>query len=409
MSAQDIQFKQNALRGRYLTNAQVDKCTRIQNRTAGRKVKRLDEISIEQGYVTREQLEDLYAGKPMERPVRTIGGYEIVSVLGEGGLGTVYLARQKSMKREVALKVLHAQWLDDEEFRKRFLLEARLVGKMSHQNLIQVFDVGMDGNELYFSMEYVPGINVQQMIDAGQPIELGQSIEIVTQVSRAINYYKEYNVVHRDIKPSNIFVTPQGIAKLGDFGFIKTQIDKELSREGYILGTPDYISPEQARWLDDVDYRSDVYSLGATLYHMLTATTPFIGSESAVIRQHMKLDFPSPLNYRPDLPDDMVIILERMMAKKPEDRYDDLGQLCDELNMVKLGQHPVSARRLDPGKSAILRDLDITEKRIMKLDSDRRTLRVKVDRLEVLNRNLMTACAILVLALLCLALVMLIE
>lgn len=398
----DDKFRQNAVKYGWLTDEQLEECVGIQDRTVGRRMKRLGQIAVEEGMIAREQLEALYAGRKKPPPVNRIGGYELQSVLGEGGLGTVYLAHQVSMDRNVALKVLRTKWLDDDEFRQRFLLEAQHVGKMSHQNLIQVFDAGLDGEQLYFSMEYIPGKNVQQLIDEQGQLKLDEALEIAIQVCRAIDYYRSFDVVHRDIKPSNIFVSPAGIAKLGDFGFIKTEIDKEISMEGYILGTPDYISPEQAVGSDDLDWRSDLYSLGASLYHMLTGETPFLGSESSVIRQHIKLDVASPLTYRDDLPDALVSILERMMAKDPADRYQTVGQLIDDLQMVRSGRLG-HVRRLEAGKSSILRDFDLTERRLERLEEEREQLRELVAGLQRGNANLRILLAIAIVSALVLA------
>ncbi len=190
-----------------------------------------------------------------------ISGYEILSTLGEGGLGIVYKARQISMNRLVALKVLHRHWVTDDEFRKRFILEARIVGKLSHQNLIQVYDVGKENGYYYFAMEYVPGKTVDKIVEENGAMNVPEAVNIIIQMVRAIRYYKEFDIVHRDIKPSNIIVTRQGIAKLGDFGFVKSKLDKELGYEGMVLGTPDYISPEQAMGDENLDWRSDIYSL----------------------------------------------------------------------------------------------------------------------------------------------------
>ena len=185
-SDRDDIFQQNAVRLSWMPKAKLDECIRIQHRTVGRRVRGLGEIAIEQGFIDRAELEQLFDGKRRSK-TRQIGGYEILAILGEGGLGTVYQARQLTMKRDIALKVLHSKWLDDNEFRKRFLLEARLVGKMSHQNLIGVFDVGMEGDDLYFSMEFVPGRNVQQMIDSGVEMPLGTAIDnIFTDITGSL-------------------------------------------------------------------------------------------------------------------------------------------------------------------------------------------------------------------------------
>lgn len=396
----DATFRDNAVPLGWLDEEQLERCIGIQDRTVGRVAKRLGAIAVEEGLLTSEEVGQIFAGKRKPPPARKIGGYEIKGVLGEGGLGTVYLANQVSVQRDVALKVLRSKWLDDDEFRQRFLLEAQHVGKMSHPNLIQVFDTGLDGEQLYFSMEYVPGKNVQQLIDEKGKLPIEEAIQVITQVAQAIHYYRDFDVVHRDIKPSNIFVTPDGVAKLGDFGFIKTEIDKEISMEGYILGTPDYISPEQAIGDDDLDFRSDVYSLGASLYHMLTGQTPFMGSESSVIRQHIKIDVPSPLSYQPDLPIELVLILERMMAKRPEDRYADMNRLCDELALIAKGQ---SARvmRLEPGKSSILRDIELSERQLNRIERERDKLR---ERLAVMEGKLNLLVGVLVALLIVLAL-----
>ena len=291
----------------------------------------------------------------------SFGGYEVKSIIGEGGLGIVYLSKQLTMKRFVALKVLYSRWMKDKEFRKRFLLEARIAGKLSHPNLIQVFDIGYDQNRYYFSMEYVPGNTIDEMIYIDEGISLDQAIDIALQTLDALRYIWDRNLVHRDIKPSNIIINSRGIAKLGDFGFVKSQVDAELGSEDCVLGTPDYMSPEQAMGKESLDYRSDIYSLGATLYHMVTATFPYNGSESVVIRQHIKADIPSPRAIDPTLPESICTVIEKMMAKAPEDRYQSYDKLKKDLELVRAGNQPQS-QRIDHDKSTIARlseaDLD---------------------------------------------------
>jgi len=370
-------FAQLALENGLLTETQVEECREsLAHEVAAGKARRpIQEIIIEKGYMTAEAaralntaLERLARDEGKTEPQK-IGGYEIISTLGEGGLGTVYKARQISMGRLVALKVLHKKWLKDEEFKKRFLLEARLAGRLSHQNLIQVFDVGRQGDILFFSMEYVDGETVEDITDRDGAMDIDRALNICLQVLRAIAYMKRFDIVHRDIKPGNIMLTRTGIGKLGDFGFVKSKFDALLAPDGEVLGTPDYISPEQAMGTEEIDWRSDVYSLGCTLYHMLVGNPPFDGTGSTVMRKHIRAELPSPREFNTDVPESVCAVLERMMAKDPDDRYQNIEELFEDLEMVKLGQDPKSPR-LDAGRSTILRVYKIERQRRDRTESE---------------------------------------
>ena len=281
-------------------------------------------------------------------------GYEIISTLGEGGLGSVFKSRQVSMNRLVAFKVLHNQWISDDEFRKRFVLEARIVGKLSHQNLIQVYDVGREGDYYYFSMEYVDGRTVEDLIREAprHQMEVARAVDIIIQTLRAINYYKDFDIVHRDIKPSNIMITRSGLVKVGDFGFVKSKLDKELGYEGMVLGTPDYIAPEQAMGKEDVDYRADIYSLGATFYHMVTGRPMYDGTPSKVMLAHTRTAMPDPRTYRPSLSDDVVAVLQRMLEKDPNKRYANINNLFADLEALRDAHKPKAPSKFEIGKSS---------------------------------------------------------
>jgi eukaryotic-like serine/threonine-protein kinase len=294
----------------------------------------------------------------------------------------VFKARQVSMNRLVALKVLHIQWINDEEFRKRFVLEARIVGKLSHQNLIQVYDVGRQGEYYYFSMEYVDGRTVEDMIRESprRQMEIGRAVELLLQVARAINYYKDFDIVHRDIKPSNIMVTRAGLVKLGDFGFVKSRLDKELGYEGMVLGTPDYIAPEQAMGKDNVDYRADVYSLGATFYHMLTGRPMFEGTPSRVMLAHTRDPMPDPRSYRPSLTEDVTVVLRRMLAKDPNQRYSNINNLFADLESLRETHTPKAPNKYELGKSSIMRALNIEKSRHNEMESRMKALEAKANQ-----------------------------
>ncbi len=338
----DLDFATLAIAHKVLTREQLEDAERTLNKEAeaGKPKRPVEDVLLEEGILNSDQVWAVYKAK--ERLLRDarargqrIGGYEIISKVGEGGLGVVYKARQLSMGRIVALKVLHERWVTDDEFRKRFLVEARLVGRLSHPNLIQVIDVGRYKSTLYFSMEFVDGEPVDATLDREGKMDLQSVVSIAIQMAGALEYLHQRRIVHRDVKPGNIMVTKGGIAKLGDFGFVKSSLESVLSTEGEVLGTPDYISPEAARGEKNLDFRSDLYSFGATLYHMLTGIPPFGGSVSDVMDQHIKAD-PKPItSQNRNLPPKMVQIVEKLMKKRPADRYQNFSELLNDLDEVR--------------------------------------------------------------------------
>jgi serine/threonine protein kinase len=300
---------------------------------------------------------------------KQIGGYKLIRRIGEGGMGEVYLAEQLTMHRTVALKILHNKWADDEEFRKRFLLEARAAGKLSHQNLIQVYDVGKYQGKYYFSMEFIDGVTVEDLIRHEGAMPVDKVIDICMQVCQSLKYLASHNIVHRDIKPANIMVTKDGTVKLGDFGFIQSVWDAELMQEGTTIGTPDYISPEQARGERNLDVRSDIYSLGASLFHMLTSKTLFSGSCSKVMRDHIETEPPNLEDLRKDLPKDLLRIMRKMTAKQPIDRYQSPDEVIKDLEMLRIdvasGQGALPSSR-----SQILNVITAEKERIASLEDE---------------------------------------
>jgi len=300
---------------------------------------------------------------------KQIGGYKLIRRIGEGGMGEVYLAEQLTMHRTVALKILHNKWADDEEFRKRFLLEARAAGQLSHQNLIQVYDVGKYQGKYYFSMEFIDGVTVEDLIRHEGAMPVDKVIDICMQVCQSLKYLASHNIVHRDIKPANIMVTKDGTVKLGDFGFIQSVWDAELMQEGTTIGTPDYISPEQARGERNLDVRSDIYSLGASLFHMLTSKTLFSGSCSKVMRDHIETEPPNLEDLRKDLPKDLMRIMRKMTAKQPIDRYQSPDEVIKDLEMLRIdvasGQGALPSSR-----SQILNVITAEKERIASLEDE---------------------------------------
>ncbi len=290
-----------------------------------------------------------------EKKSMAVSGYEIISKIGEGGLGVVYKVLQRSMNRVVALKILHQRWVQDEEFRKRFLLEARLMGKLQHPNLINVYDVGKQDWKYYFSMEYVEGVSVEDILDEEGAMHPKRAIDIILQVVKALNYLRDQGVVHCDIKPGNIMLTTDNIAKLADFGFarIGRELDRQIEGDGFVLGTPEYISPEQAMGAKEIDWRSDIYSLGVSLFHMITGHTPYEGPSGAIMQKHVRGEMPDPRTFNRSLGPEICSLLKKMTAREPSDRYQDGEELLEDLAVVRMAEDPRGSE-VALGKTTIL-------------------------------------------------------
>ncbi|MBN8527145.1 MAG: serine/threonine protein kinase [Planctomycetes bacterium] len=381
---EDFRYGQLAIEGRLITPDQFDAAM-----DQAKESKRpLADVLVEAGTIDATTADRL--SKALKRILKDerarseggalmkkqIGGYRLVKRIGEGGMGEVYLAEQLSMHRTVALKILHQKWADDEEFRKRFLLEARAAGKLSHPNIIQVFDVGKYQGLYYFSMEYIDGVTVDDLIRHEGPMGLEKVIDITMQVCEALSYLSAQGIVHRDIKPANIMVMKDGTVKLADFGFIQQAVvDRELMQEGTTIGTPDYISPEQARGERDLDVRSDIYSLGASVYHMVGGKTMYSGTCSSVMRAHIDAQPPKLKNLRGDVPERLVEIIGRMTAKSPIDRHQTPEDVQKELEVLKLDLAGNSGE-LPTSKSGILNVINAEKERIATLERQLKEQRV---------------------------------
>jgi serine/threonine protein kinase len=381
---EDFRYGQLAIEGRLITPDQFD----VAMDKAKESKRPLADVLVEDATIdatTADRLSKALRRILKDERARTeggahvkkqIGGYRLVRRIGEGGMGEVYLAEQLSMHRTVAIKILHQKWADDEEFRKRFLLEARAAGKLSHPNIIQVYDVGKYQGLYYFSMEYIDGVTVDDLIRHEGPIGLEKVLDVTLQVCEALDYLSDQGIVHRDIKPANIMVMKDGTVKLADFGFIQqAMVDRELMQEGTTIGTPDYISPEQARGERDLDVRSDIYSLGASVFHMLAGKTMYSGSCSSVMRAHIDAQPPNLKNLRGDVPERLVEIIAKMTAKSPIDRYQSPDDVQKELVVFKLDLAGRSGE-LPSSKSGILNVINAEKERIVALERQLKEQRV---------------------------------
>jgi serine/threonine-protein kinase len=277
-----------------------------------------------------------------------IPGYQLLEKLGQGSMGIVFKGRQLSMNRLVAIKVLKPKLAANPKDLERFLQEAHLAAKLSHNNIIQAIDAGSAGKIHYFVMEYVEGTPISQQIDAGKVFSEAEALEIILQIAHAIDHANRRHLIHRDIKPANIVITKEGVAKLADLGLARQTSGDALAQEekGTVRGTPFYIAPEQIRGFDDIDVRADIYSLGATLYHMVTGRPPFRGKTiNAIFDGHLREELTPPDHLNTTLSAGLGEVVEFMMAKDRRQRYPSPEELITDLESLKTGEPPKFARQ----------------------------------------------------------------
>ena len=289
---------------------------------------------------------------PLPRPGERIDVFLLEEPIGVGGMGAVFRAQDTRLERQVALKILPPEQARDPEVVQRYYQEGRAAARLDHENIARVYTIGHDGRYHYIAFEYIEGTTVRQRVERQGPLPVGEAINFTLQIADALVHAADRGVVHRDIKPSNIIVTPQGRAKLVDMGLARRFErggDDGLTQSGMTLGTFDYISPEQARDPRDVDVRSDLYSLGCTLFHMLTGRPPF--PEGTVLQkliQHQEEAPPDVRSLNPAVPPELAGILVKLMAKERDRRYQTPEQLVRDLLTVAgaLGLRSVSPEGL---------------------------------------------------------------
>lgn len=309
----------------------------------------LAELLVNTGVLTRRQVERLRPEADERRASQQIPGYVILSKLGAGAMATVYKARQLSLDRLVAIKILPHKYTNNAQFVERFYAEGKAAAKLNHPNIVQAIDVGKAGEFHYFVMEYVEGRTVYEDITANGPYSEQAALDIVIQITRALDHAHKAGFIHRDVKPKNIMLTDHGQAKLADMGLARAVSDREAAEaeQGKAYGTPYYISPEQIRGEMNVDLRADIYSLGATLYHMVTGQVPFEGSNpSAVMHKHLKAEPTPPDHINPGLSSGIAEIIEVCLAKNPDQRYASTADLLEDLEAVARGEPPLQARKV---------------------------------------------------------------
>jgi serine/threonine protein kinase len=262
---------------------------------------------------------------------RRFGRYEIVGKLGEGAMGVVYRAKDTALGRVVALKMLSADLGEDDEIIQRFRREAEAIGRLNHPHIVTVYDLGEAEGHIFMAMELLEGEDLRALIARVAQVPLADRVRILAQVAEGLGYAHSKGVVHRDVKPANIVVEASGQVTLLDFGLARVATRETITRRGVILGTPDYMSPEQAMG-KPVDHRSDIFSAGAVFYELLTGQKPFAGRTLHGVLYQIISDEPDPvLTLNPECPGRLALVAHRMLRKDPEKRYASMDEVAAEL------------------------------------------------------------------------------
>jgi eukaryotic-like serine/threonine-protein kinase len=335
------------------TRSEIEFCREQQKQASDPNQRSLADLLVEHAFITVNQAKRIRS-QIEERRNSQLPGYQLLGKLGKGAMATVYKAKQISLDRIVAVKVLPKRSGENAEFVDRFYKEGKAAARLSHNNIVQAIDVGSspDGWH-YFVMEYVEG---KTLYDIMQPPPVGEgkhfseadALDITIQICDALAHAHQRGLIHRDVKPKNILLTPAGVAKLTDLGLARDKDDKDAaeSEAGKAYGTPYYISPEQIRGDVDIDFRADIYSLGATLYHLVTGRPPFDGeTPSAVMHKHLKQPLVPADHVNTSLSAGIGEIIDLAMAKNRDERYHSTEDMLHDLEAVRQGRPPQHARR----------------------------------------------------------------
>lgn len=339
----------------YCTQSQLDECLDAQGKLGEMGLpEKIGEILVKKAYLTREQLAEVLKdiqGNP------TLAGFEILEKVGQGAMGAVFKARQISMHRIVALKILPKKLSANAVQKERFLRGAKMAARLNHPHIVGAIDIGESGPYTYFAMEFVEGRSTRDVVKERGKYGLQEGLELIRQISEALKYAHGQGLIHRDIKPDNVMLNTRNEAKLCDLGLARPaeleDDDAELTMAGKAIGTPHYMSPEQAKGARDIDHRVDLYALGATIYYLFGARTLFAGENpSLIMSKHLTESAPALNEVNPEVPAELALMVSKLLAKDPNDRYPDAGAFLADLDRLKKGEQIEAAAFNRPSSAA---------------------------------------------------------
>ncbi|MCZ6787782.1 MAG: serine/threonine-protein kinase, partial [Planctomycetota bacterium] len=341
-SQEDFLFAEHVLRRGFATEEQVQECLKILDRIKDEMQleETLGAILVKRGYIAKAQAHAVESAiHPQKKEAANqIEGYRLLARIGAGAMGSVYKAEHLKLHIPVALKVLRVDLASSPTQVERLKREAQLAAKLDHPNVVRSLDVGESNGFHYFAMEYVEGTTVREAMRR-RPLKEKEAIRIVRDVARALEHAHARGIIHRDVKPGNVMITPDGTVKLTDLGLARGQEPSELTLDHAAIGTPHYIAPEQARRGADATSKSDLFSLGASLYHMVTGKPPFFGESLGEIFQRvLSCNFDPPESLQPDLSIDTTYVIHRLMRGNPRERYAGATELIADLDAILDGK-----------------------------------------------------------------------
>ena len=347
MAIREDEFGRTAVELGFVTDEQVAECLALAaERRKGGDTITLGKVLVEKAYLTTPQANAVLRKLKAPR-LSHIGKYRLQARIGQGGMGTVYKAKQESLDKIVAVKLLSPALARRPDYVKRFLREARSCGQLNHPNVVLGIAAGEADGYYYFAMEYVDGPSLKAILRREKKIPETRALEITAAMAAALEHAQEHNIVHRDIKPGNILLTSEGTAKLADLGLAKEiHTDQSITQAGIPVGTPYYISPEQIRGQQDIDQRADLYALGATLYHLVTGIVPYEGHTGPIVMsKHLNEPIPDPRAHTPELSAACRAIIQHAMEKDRDARYQNATELREDVEAALAHKTPPHARK----------------------------------------------------------------